>query len=293
MVNYMKKHQITAGEKPTVLIIDDSKAVQQYVKELLVKNGYSVAIAPDGYTGMECINRNAPDVILLDVEMPGMSGIEVLDVLNAEQLLFSIILFTTQSSLENRVKALNMGADDYITKPFEEIELLARVRSGWRTALLKKELASAKDQAFDILKSLHEAQRRLVEEQKLVAIARLAAGVAHQINNPLEIVKSNMHTLSVYARIIADGSERMLKMMGLLCDTDAGVASQAVEIISWMNKVKLVNIPQDIEPLLAETSQGIERIASIVDSMRFIDQANTFINTELEDLGSVVSSFTT
>ncbi len=287
----MTKSGFTPEERPTVLIVDDSKVVRQYVEELLVKEGYDVSTAVDGFSGLESINRNAPDVILLDVEMPGMSGIEVLDVLSSEQQLSSIILFTTQSSLESRVKGLNMGADDYVVKPFEESELLARVRAGWRTAQLKKELASARNHALDTLQSLREAQRRLIEEQKLAAVTRLAAGIGHQISNPLGFVQSNLQALTVYARKLAEGSNRMLKMADLLCDTDAGMQDEAAEMFDWMNKVKLANINRDIEPLIDATSEGVERIASIVNSLQVLDRADAFIRTEMEDLGEVVSSF--
>jgi len=151
--------------------------------------------------------------------------------------------------------------------------------------------AYAWNRALDALDKLHEAQRRIIEEEKLVAVARLAASVAHEINNPLGFMQSNLHTLSVYARILADGSDRMLKIAVLLLDADAGVQDEASEIVDWMKKVKLARIRQDIEPLIAETCEGIERIASIVNSLRVLDQAKTFIKTELEDLGEVVSSF--
>jgi signal transduction histidine kinase len=141
--------------------------------------------------------------------------------------------------------------------------------------------------ALDALDRLHEDQGRMIEEQKLVAVARLAA---HEINNPLGFIQSNLHTLSIYARILADGSDRMLKMAVLLLDADAGVRDEAAEIVDWMKKVKLARIRQDIEPLIAETSEGIGRIASIVNSLRVLDQANRCIKKELEDLGEVVSS---
>jgi signal transduction histidine kinase len=291
MENYMGECEFSPEENPTVLIVDDSRSIRRYVEELLVKEGYNVITAADGFAGLESINRDAPDLILLDVEMPGMSGIEVLDVLGMEQRLSSIILFTTRSSLENRVQGLNMGADDYITKPFVESELLARVRAGLRTAKLKKELAYARNRALDALNKLHDAQRRIIDEQKLVAVARLAAGVAHEVNNPLGFIQSNLHTLSVYARILAEGSDRMLKMAELLLDTDAGLQKEAVEILDWMKKVKLARIRQDLEPLITESSEGIERIAAIVNSLRVLDQAKTFMKTEQEDLGEVVSSF--
>jgi DNA-binding response OmpR family regulator len=280
----MSKCEFSPGEKPTVLVVDDSKVVRQYVEALLVREGYCVATAPDGFAGLECIYRNVPDVILLDVEMPGMSGIDVLELLKTEQQLSSIILFTTQSSMENRVQGLNMGADDYITKPFAESELLARVRAGSRTALLKKELAYARNHAQDAMNKSHEAQRWMIEEQNHAAVERLAADIAHQINNPLGFIQGNLHTLSVYARTLADGSDRMLKMAELLLGADKGVQDEAIEILAWMKKVKLVNIRQDIEPIIAETYGGVEYIASIVNSLRFLDRANTFVKTELEDL---------
>jgi signal transduction histidine kinase len=150
--------------------------------------------------------------------------------------------------------------------------------------------AYARNLALDALDRLHEGQGRIIEEQKLVAVARLAAGVAHEINNPLGFIQSNLHTLSIYARILADGSDRMLKIAVLLLDADAGDRDEAAEIVDWMKKVKLARIRQDIEPLITETSEGIGRIASIVNSLRVLDQANRCIKKELEDLGEVLSS---
>jgi two-component system NtrC family sensor kinase len=146
------------------------------------------------------------------------------------------------------------------------------------------------NRTLDALDKLHEAQSRIIEEEKLVAVARLAAGVAHEINNPLGFMQSNLHTLSVYARILADGSDRMLRMAVLLLEADTGVQVEAAEIVDWMKKVKLAMIRQDIEPLINETCEGIGRITSIVNSLRVLDQANRSIKKEPEDLGEVVSA---
>jgi two-component system NtrC family sensor kinase len=283
--------ELLSGEKPTVLIVDDSKAVRIYVEEILGEEGYSVSTACDGFSGLESINRDHPDVILLDVEMPGMSGLEVLDVLSAEQQLSSIILFTTLSSLENRVQGLNMGADDYISKPFAESELLARVRAGLRTALLKKELASARNRALDALDRLEVAQKRMISEQKLIAVAGLAAGVAHQINNYLGFIQSNLHTLMVYLRKMVEGSDLMLKMAILMREAERGFQNEIDEMLEWMMNAKLDYIKGDIEPLIAETCEGGERIAAVVSSLQLLDQADALQKTEMADLGEVVSSF--
>ena len=289
--NCMSNFETSPEEIPSVLIIDDSKSVRNYVEEILAKDGFCVSTATDGFSGLESINSHNPDVVLLDVEMPGMSGIEVLNILRAEQPLFSIILFTTQSSLENRVQGLNSGADDYISKPFEEGELLARVRAGLRTALLKKELASERNRAKDALDKLHVAQKRIIAEQKLVAVASLAAGVAHHINNPLGFIQSNLHTLLVYLRKMLEGADRMLKMSALPHEAECGFQSEIDDFLEWMMKAKLDYIRQDIEPLIAETREGGERIADIVRALRVFDQADTYQRAEMTDLYDVISSF--
>jgi two-component system, NtrC family, sensor kinase len=291
MENCMVDCEFSTGEKPTVLIVDDSKAVRIYVEEILGKEGYSVSTACDGFSGLESINRDHPDVILLDVEMPVMNGLEVLDVLSAEQQLFSIILFTTLSSLENRVQGLNMGADDYIAKPFAESELLARVRAGLRTALLKKELASARNRAQDALDRLNAAQKRIVSEQKLIAVAGLAAGVAHQINNHLGFIQGNLHTLLVYLRKMVEGSDLMLKTAILMREAECGFQNEIDEMLEWMMNAKLDYIKGDIEPLISETCEGGERIAAVVSSLQLLDQADALQKSEMEGLEEVVSSF--
>ena len=289
--NCLSNFESSPEEVPSVLIIDDSKSVRNYVEEILAKDGFCVSTATDGFSGLESINNHNPDVVLLDVEMPGMSGIEVLNILRPEQPLFSIILFTTRSSLENRVQGLNSGADDYIIKPFEEGELLARVRAGLRTALLKKELASERNRAQDALDKLHVAQNRIIAEKKLVAVAGLAAGVAHHINNPLGFIQSNLHTLLVYLRKMIEGADRMLKMSVLLQEVECGFQSEIDDFLEWMMEAKLDYIRQDIEPLIAETREGGERIASIVRALQVFDQADSFQRSETADLHNVVSSF--
>ncbi len=128
----------------SVLIIDDSKSVQEFVKELLENTGFITFSATNGRTGLEYINSKEPDVVLLDIEMPEMTGLEILDALDHSKRLYSIILFSQLTDKKKRVAGLSKGADDYITKPIDPDELIARVIAATRTAVLKKELAEAK-----------------------------------------------------------------------------------------------------------------------------------------------------
>ena len=135
----------------SVLIIDDSPSVQKYVKELLENVGFRTLAATNGQAGLEMIESKRPDVVLLDIEMPVMTGLEVFDALDHGSRLYSIILFSHLSDIKKRVTGFNKGADDYITKPINPEELIARVIAATRITVLKKELAKAKSDADSTL----------------------------------------------------------------------------------------------------------------------------------------------
>ncbi len=208
--------------KPAVLIIDDSQSIQMYVSHLLEEAGFRTYVADNGSKGIERIHEINPDVVLLDIEMPVMSGLNVLDSLDHDGRLYSIILFSHLSSVENRIAGLDKGADDYITKPIEPDELIARVRTAARATGLKRELAEARKCSDEALKRFHEAQNKLVEEQKISAVGRLASEMAHEINNPLGFVKSNIGTINKYSKKLLECSERVINISKVLQSEDIG-----------------------------------------------------------------------
>ncbi len=151
-------------EKPNVLIVDDSQSIRKYVSELLDKAGFNISVAENGRMGLEHIRAKNPDVVLLDVEMPVMSGLEVLENLGHEQRLYTVILFSHLSDIKNRIKGLDKGADDYITKPIEPDELVARVKVAVRNMVQKRELLKAKVDAESALEQCRIAMRELNEQ---------------------------------------------------------------------------------------------------------------------------------
>lgn len=118
-----------ANEK--ILVVDDDKNICELLRLYLVKEGYSVTMAHDGQEALTAFDKLHPDLVLLDVMMPVMDGItataKIREFSNAP-----IILLTAKSETEDKVLGLNVGADDYITKPFVPVEVLARVRSQLR-----------------------------------------------------------------------------------------------------------------------------------------------------------------
>jgi putative two-component system response regulator len=149
---------------PLVLIVDDSRSVRLLVRALLEDAGYAVTEACDGDSGLEAIATETPDVVLLDIEMPRKNGFEVLAELDATSRLFSVILCTTLSSVNSIVRGLEQGADDYIVKPFRDVELLARVRAAVRTSQSKHALIEARNIAEQRAEQLLRMQDQLSYE---------------------------------------------------------------------------------------------------------------------------------
>ena len=248
--------------KPSVLIIDDSHSMRSYVSQLLLRAGYDVYEAEDGCAGLARLEAlPGPDVALLDVEMPRMSGLELLQTVGLKPRLYSIILFTTQSSPEQIATGLDLGADDYVIKPFQDRDLLARIRAAVRTARHKRALAHARQETEAALCRLRSTQGRLVEQEKVAAVARLAAGAAHHINNPLGFVMSNLSTLERYAGAILRYADDLARELGALDP------ARGPEILELQRSHRIRQIRRDLPDLLQETREGGQRIALIIQQL--------------------------
>ncbi len=115
----------------TVLIVEDEEKLARFIELELIHEGYEVQKAFDGREGLSIAEKSSPDLILLDIMLPGINGIEVLRRIRKTSKV-PVILLTARDSVNDKVSGLDMGADDYITKPFEIEELLARIRAAFR-----------------------------------------------------------------------------------------------------------------------------------------------------------------
>ena len=122
----------------TVLIVEDDRNIADLLRLYLEKEGYTVVIAPDGMRGVEQFRTVHPSLVLLDVMLPGLDGWGVCRVIRAESQT-PIIMLTAKSETEDKVNGLKQGADDYITKPFEMKEVLARIEAVLRRSGIEPE----------------------------------------------------------------------------------------------------------------------------------------------------------
>lgn len=150
----------------TVLIVEDDKNIAELLQLYLEKEGYAVAIAGDGGKGLEKFRTIKPDLVLLDVMMPVMDGWAVCKTIRAESQT-PIIMLTAKSETDDKVTGLKSGADDYITKPFEMKEVLARIEAVLRRTDRSAVVKSARRLSFDRLTIDMDAFELTVDGKKI------------------------------------------------------------------------------------------------------------------------------
>ena len=159
-----------AESTPRVLVVDDDRAVRDSLRRSLEFNGYEVALAGDGAEALASIARTPPDVVVLDVMMPRLDGIETTKALRSSGNDLPILVLTARDSVGDRVEGLDAGADDYLTKPFSLDELLARLR-----ALLRRVQPDG-DEPAEVLAfsdlSLDLASREVRRGDRLIELTR-------------------------------------------------------------------------------------------------------------------------
>lgn len=119
-------------QKPKVLVVEDDQPIRASIRRALAYEGYSVTEAEDGETALDTVSHSPPDLILLDLNLPGIDGIEVCRRIRTAGDTMPIMMITARDAVSDRVIGLDSGADDYLVKPFDLAELTARVRAALR-----------------------------------------------------------------------------------------------------------------------------------------------------------------
>jgi putative two-component system response regulator len=179
-----KKGNGFAHHIPVVLVVDDGAANRELIEACLAGIDCEIRTAEDGRTALKLIEDDAPDLVLLDVQMPGMDGYEVCSRIRARPrgALLPVVMITALDHTHDRVMALEAGADDFMSKPVERVELVARVRSALRLKALYDTLDSV-DQVIFSLAAAVEAKDSLTEKhtQRVGECARL---IGERMNLP-------------------------------------------------------------------------------------------------------------
>jgi two-component system response regulator MprA len=134
----------------SVLVVEDDGPIRRMLERTLSAEGYAVSGAGDGGTALARVERSAPDLLVLDIGLPGLGGLAVCRRLRDKGLALPILLLTARDAVADRVAGLDAGADDYLVKPFAPEELLARVRALLRRGATPEEVLAFRDLTFDV-----------------------------------------------------------------------------------------------------------------------------------------------
>ena len=171
-----------------LLVVEDEKKVARFVKKGLEEEGYAVDVAPDGEEGLGMALDGVHDLIILDIHLPRMDGLGVLQELRKKKVATPVLLLTVRATIEDKVLGLDAGADDYLTKPFAFQELLARVR-----ALLRRR-ADAEAPVLQVGDLTLDPARRLASRggEKIDLTPKEFALLAYFMRNPGRVLTRTM-----------------------------------------------------------------------------------------------------
>ncbi|MCT7958882.1 sensor histidine kinase [Laspinema palackyanum] len=229
-----------------ILAIDDDITVQIVLQDLLESEGHEVAIASDGKEGIHQAEQLRPDLIICDWMMPQLDGLAVCKHVKANPALSStfFILLTARELVTDRVIGLDSGADDFLSKPIDTEELMARVRAGLRLS--------------KTLNDLQRAQSQLIQSEKMSSIGQLVAGVAHEINNPVTFIYSNLSHLQEYTQDLID--------LVQLYQQEVNQPSEGIQ--TKLDSIDLNFMLQDLPKVIGSMQHGSDRIRKIVLSLQ-------------------------
>jgi len=287
--------------KGTVLAVDDTLASLKLLSDILGAEGYRVLPADSGELALASVARQRPELILLDLRMPGMDGFEVLRQLkrNPESRDVPVIILSAVTDAEQRVEGLKLGALDFVSKPFQREELLARVKTHVALDQARSRLAQqahhlsetnaqlllevterrqAQTRLQQLNRSLEDSNRslklakeaaetahqQLLQSEKMASMGQLAAGVAHELNNPISFVATNLGVLGGYLEDIFAILRAYQAAEPALTQPCA-----ALDAVHALKREKdfdylLTDAPQ----LVTESRDGLTRVSTIVRNIK-------------------------
>ena len=233
---------------PVVLTIDDDQFVRESLANYLEDFGYTVLQAGDGLQGLELLAAHHPDLILVDLRMPRMDGLQVLAKVQEVAPEIPIMVVSGAGDIRDVVEALRRGAWDYLVKPIQDMNILLHsVQNCLERARLQSQNREYQQSLEESLDKLHRTQKEMIHSAKMAALGDLVAGVAHEVNTPIGVSVTAASFLAERTRQIRELYQNgemkrsdLEKYLSLAEESSASVLSnleRAAELVQSFKKV--------------------------------------------------------
>lgn len=266
-----------------ILIVDDNPLNAKLLFKFLSRAGFAnVGIAEDGNVALEIVRQSPPDLILLDVMMPGIDGFETCrylkEIEGGEDI--PVIFMTALADTEHKLKAFQLGAVDYITKPFHKEEILARIDVHLKLRSLTHQLEEQNTllqqsqqeleqrveartaELVQTVDRLQKAQIQLIHSEKMSSLGQLVAGVAHEVNNPVNFIHGNITHAAQYLQDLLE----LVNLYDECCD------EIPAEVRDKIEEIELDFLKEDLPKILSSMKTGTDRIRHIVRSLQLFSR---------------------
>ncbi len=311
----MKKEKLLDAEpeSPTrILLIDDEPAILRLYQQLLIRKGYQVVAVEEGKKAEQILEEEEFDAIVADILLPDLNGIELLALLRERGYKMPVILITGAPELDTAIKAVKLGAYDYLTKPIDNQQFLKAIERAiaYQRLVKEKERLEQENQFYQkrleeqnqrledlvwertrkleqSLEELEKAQDKLIQSEKMASIGALTAGITHEINNPMAFIKSNLEQIKEYAKAIIIFLQELFQKLEPLGKSNQGELKKLIEeIYQRAEELDIWYILSDCEQIISETQEGVERVIGIIRDLRQFTHPNHDVVGEncLEDL---------
>lgn len=278
---------------PIIMVVDDTPANLYLLEKMLSTRGYSVRVFPSGRLALAAANIEPPDLILLDIMMPEMNGYQVCKQLKETATLrdIPVLFISALTGADEKTQAFEAGGVDYVTKPFQAAEVQARVATHLELARDRRELAELVDlrtQQLEEAQRIVQLETLLHHAQKMEAIGHLAAGIAHEINTPMQFIRNNV---LFFQDVLAKFGNLLAFANRLLQDVRPGTDNTAVlaRFEEMFKDTDMVYFFAEAPGALLESLQGIDRVAEIISSMRDFSHPGA-VDMELSDINDAIAS---
>ncbi|MBA3920587.1 MAG: response regulator [Nostocaceae cyanobacterium] len=246
--------------KKNILVVDDTPDNLRLLSAMLTGQGYEVRKALNGKLALSACQMLLPDLILLDISMPEMDGYEVCQQLKASDRTrhVPVIFISALDHVLDKVRAFEIGGVDYITKPFQAAEVISRIENHLNLRRLQTKLQENNTQLSQAMEDLQKAQLQLIQNEKMVALGQLVAGIAHEINNPISFIYGNLKYTSQYIK----------DLVGIIQVYQQEIPHPTAKIQSLIEDVDLNFVMNDVQSLVDAMNRGVDRIRGVVLSLQ-------------------------